>query len=466
MSTPLFGLGQQGKSPHVTAQRHLNLYAEITPEGEKSRVAFYGTPGLRLFVAFGETPVRGCIAVDDALYCVHRGVFWEVNNAGVKTNRGTIATTSGRVRMAYNGTQIALVDGAAMYCYTIASAAFVTVASGLFANPIDIAYQDGYGIAIFANSQRRQISSPSDFTTWDALDFDSAESNPDGLVRIMPDHGELVCPGSLTVEFAGNTGAPDYPFSAFKSSSLEYGLVAANSLTKYNDSLVGLFKNEMGQVQVMRMQGHALIPISTQELDHLINSYGSVSNATGLSYMVGGHPMYQINFPSAGKSWLFDSTTTLWSPLEYGLDGGRHRAEIRVDYRGQILVSDYDNGNIYILDPETHTDNGTPIKRQIIGRHVFKGHRRSSISRLQLDMETGVGLIDGQGADPQAMLQVSKDNGSTWGTELWASMGGIGQRMARVYWNRLGSAYDWLLKVTITDPIKVVITGAWIDGNE
>lgn len=466
MSTPLFGLGQQGKSPHVTAQRHLNLYAEITPEGEKSRVAFYGTPGLLLFTSFGDTPIRGWIAVGDYLYCVHRGTFWQVDNAGTKTNRGTLSTTTGRVRLAYNGTQIAMVDGTSMYCFTIATNAFVTVASGLFANPIDITYQDSYGIAIFRNSQFRQISGLGDFTTWDALDFDSAESNPDGLVRILSDHDELVCPGTLTTEFAGNTGAVDFPFKPFSGSALEYGLAAPDSLTKYNDSLAGLWKNEMGQVQVMVMRGHAPTPISTPEIDSLINGYATVSDATAFSYMLGGHPMYQINFPAAGKSWLFDSTTGLWSELESGLAGARHRGEMRLDYLNKPRITDYENGNIYTLDADTYTDNGTPIKRQIIGRHAFKGHARSSISRLQLDMETGVGLIDGQGADPQAMLQISKDDGGTWGAELWRSIGGIGNRAARVVWNRLGSAYHWLFKITITDPIKVVITGAWIDGSE
>lgn len=118
---PLFGTNQQGKSSTVTSQSHTNLYAEIIQDAEKSRVVYYGTPGLSLFTSFGDTPVRGGIAVGDFIYYVHRGVFWQVNNAGVKTNRGTLTSTSGRVQMAYNGTQIAIVDGtfAGFYLYTL-----------------------------------------------------------------------------------------------------------------------------------------------------------------------------------------------------------------------------------------------------------------------------------------------------------------------------------------------------------
>lgn len=460
---PLFGLGQQGKSPVVTAQRHLNLYAEIKQDGERSQVSFYGTPGLVLFVAFGDTPVRGAIAVGDFIYCVHRGTFWEVNNAGVKTQRGTLGTTTGRVSLAYNGTQVAMVDGENMYCYTVATNAFATVASDLFSNPIDVTYQDGYGIACFRGSQRYQISAIGDFLTWDALDFASAESNPDGLLRIISDHGEVILAGDVTIEFAGNTGGQDFPFSSYKNSTLQFGLAAPWALVQYDDSMAGLFKNRMGQVQVMMLKGHALQKISTNELDDIINGYDTVADATAYAYMLGGHPMYQINFPSAGKSWLFDSSTGLWTSLESGLSGDRHRGEIHVDYLNKPRVSDYENGNIYTLDSKTYTDNGTPIPREIVSRHLHQGGQRFSVSALQIFFETGTGLISGQGSDPQAMLQVSKDNGRTWGNERWTSIGAIGKYLTRARWTRFGSAYDFVFKVRVTDPVKVVMNGESVE---
>jgi hypothetical protein len=461
---PLFGVGQQGKSPTVSAQRHLNLYAEITPEGEKSHVSFHGTPGLRLFTAFGETPVRGYIVVGSLIYCVHRNTLYSVNNAGARIALETIGTTAGRVQFAYNGTQIAIVDGTNYYVYTVATDTLNTITTNLIATPIDVTFQDGYGILTFADG-RFQITSAYDFKTLDALDFATAESNPDGLVRGIADHGEVVLCGDLTVEFWGNSGAADFPYSNIRGATLEFGLAAAYSLTKFNDSLAGLFKNRMGQVQVMIMRGHALEKISTQELDSIINGYSSVSDATGYSYMLGGHPMYQINFPAAGKSWLYDASTQLWSPLESGLSGARHRGEMEISFVDHILVTDYENGNVYILDPETYTDNGAPIPREIITRHFNQAFKPVSVFALQVDFETGVGLVSGQGADPQAMLQVSKDNGHTWGIERWTSMGAIGEYQKRVIWRRLGMARDWLFKIRVSDPVKVVITSGSIDAR-
>lgn len=461
---PLFGIGQQGKSPTVSAQRHLNLYAEITPEGEKSRVTFHGTPGLRLFTAFGETPVRGYIVVGSLIYCVHRNTLYTVNNAGARSPLQTLGTITGRVMMAYNGTQIAIVDGTNYYVYTIGTNTLDTVTTNLIATPIDVTFQDGYGILTFADG-RFQITAAYDFKTLDALEFATAESNPDGLVRGIADHGELVLCGELTVEFWGNSGAQDFPYSNIRGATLEFGLAAAHSLTKFNDSLAGLFKNRMGQVQVMVMAGHALQKISTQELDSLINGYASVSDATAYSYMLGGHPMYQLNFPTAGKSWLYDASTQLWSPLESGLSGERHRGAMEISFIDQILVTDYQNGNVYVLDPDVYTDNGVPIAREIITRHFNEGFRPLSVFALQVDFETGVGLENGQGSNPQAMLQVSKDNGHTWGNERWTSIGAIGQYLTRAIWRRLGMARDWVFKIRVTDPVKVVITSASIDAR-
>ncbi len=461
---PLFGVSQQGKSATVTSQRHLNLYAEIIQDAEKARVVFYGTPGLVLFTSFGDTPVRGGVAIGDLIYYVHRGVFYEVNNAGIKTSRGTLGTTSGRVRMAYNGTQIALVDGTSYYVYTIATTTLVVVTINLIGVPIDVTFQDGYGILGYADG-RFQITSAYAFQTLDALDYATAESNPDGIARVIADHGEVVVAGTETVEFWGNSGGQDFPYSNQRGSTLEFGLAAASSLVKYNDSLAGLFKNRMGQVQIMMMAGHALKKISSQELDYLINKYTSVSDATAYSYMLGGHPMYQINFPSEGKSWLFDASTELWSPLESGLGGGRHRGEIHVDYLNKPRITDYMTGDVYTLDADTYTDNGTSIPREIITRHFGNNLERLAVTKLQVDFETGVGLITGQGSDPQAMMSYSEDNGHTWSNEDWTTLGAIGEHYVRAIWRRLGMAYDWVFKIRITDPVKVVITAGAIDAT-
>ncbi|MCZ3174226.1 hypothetical protein NYZ25_19855, partial [Acinetobacter baumannii] len=132
--------------------------------------------------------------------------LWKVDNSGAKTLCGTLVTSTGRVAMSFNRLQVSVTDGQKMYVYTVATSAFVQVTSALMANPMDLTYQDHYTVAAFTNSGMFQLSAIDDSTTFDALDFASAESAPDDLVRVIYDHGELVLLGQQTTEFWGNTG--------------------------------------------------------------------------------------------------------------------------------------------------------------------------------------------------------------------------------------------------------------------
>jgi len=458
---PLFGLGIRSTAPAVTAQRRLNCFHELTPDGDKVRAAIYGTPGLTLFTdALGDTETRGWIAIGDYVYLVHRGSLWRLNNAMTLTALGTLNTTTGYVDMAYDGTLILIVDGTNAYTYTISSDTFAQVSDGDFPNGANTCdWIDGQFIVDDGNDSDSFYISANG-TAWDALDFATAESQPDGILRVFADHGELLLFGEQTIEPWGNIGTSDFPFAPVKGGIAEMGLKARWSLCKFNDGLAFLGQNIQGQAQVYYLRGYTPVKISTPQFDAVIAGYNGLESATGFAFMDRGHPMYQINFPGPGKSWRFDATTNDWFEVAYSAAEGRHRANLQIDYLGRTLVADYDNGNIYILDPDVYTDAGEVIARELRGRHVFNASDRLVVNELYLDFETGVGLIDGQGSDPQIMLQISKDNGHTFGNELWTTIGAIGAYLTRAHWRRLGVAFDYVFKVRMTDPVKFALTFA------
>ena len=460
----LLGLGQQGRSSTVTAQSHLNLYAQIEKDGEKGGISFYGTPGTTLKTSFGDTPVRGWIAVGSLYYVVHRGTLYSVNNAGTKTNLGTLSTTSGRVDMTYNGAVILIVDGTAGYTFTISGSVFALISDAQFPNGANTCdWLDGNFFVDAGDGEDSFYWSP-DGSSWDALDFATAESAPDGLVRILVDHGQLLLCGESTIEPWGSVGSGDTPVAPIKGAIAQFGLAARWSLTLYNDSVAFLAKNAMGQVQVMMMEGTTPRVISTQDIDYQINSYSTVSDATAYSYLWSGHPMLQLNFPSAGKSWLYDGSTGMWGPLEYGLNGERHRGEMHIDFLNKPLIADYETGDIFEL-AEVYTDNGTAIVREIVTRHLYQSNEEVTIDELYVDMEVGVGLATGQGSDPQVSLRVSKNNGRTWTAPMWKKLGAIGHYLTRVVWRRLGVGRDWLFKLRVTDPVKIVFTYTEVEAQ-
>ena len=209
MRTQFMGVGLSAKSPNVTAQTRVNMYLEYSPQGDKTQVSAYGTPGLELFVNFGDTSARAHYALGDYDYVVHRGTFWEINNAGVMTNRGSLLTTSGRCAIADNGTQIMIVDGTYGYIYTIATTTLAQIVDADFpANPVTVTFEGGYFLVSLANSGKFYISGLYAGATWDALDFATAESNPDNLIRVQEDHGDVVLFGDISTEFWSNMGAP------------------------------------------------------------------------------------------------------------------------------------------------------------------------------------------------------------------------------------------------------------------
>jgi len=460
MEVQLFGISQFGKSTNVTRQQRLNAYIEPQPGDDRARVAIYGFPGKDLFTSFGDTPIRGIYQRGDFLYVVHRGTFYEVNNAGVRTARGTIGTTTGRVYMTDNGSQLMLTDGSAGYIYTFATTNFAQIIDADYPGAETVTWQDGYFIVNKPDSQRFYVSAVNDGMSWDALDFASAESNPDDIVAVASDNSNLFLFGSISTEFWQNTGGTDFPFSRVSGGAIEWGCAAVNSIVKYDNSLAFLAKNRMGEVIVARMNGYAPQRISNPEIEYIINNYSAVSDATAISYMLGGHPMLQINFPTAGETWLFDGLSNAWSKLEsYGET--RDRADIGVNYLDRIIVTDFENGNLYRLNPLTFTENGQPLSFEVTSRHLSFDDKRFVVDMVQLDMETGVGLSTGQGSNPQIMMQVSKDGGHTWGPEQWTSFGAIGTYQARAIWRRpTGVARDVVFRFRITDPVKRVIFGA------
>lgn len=539
----LFGISQYGKSLNATAQNRLNCYMEVQPGDDRSRVVHYGTPGLSLFVSFGDTPSRGLHQKGDYLYVVHRGTLYEVNNAGVKTAKGTINTTSGRVYMADNGKQLMLTDGEEGWIYTFNNPTPKTLTSITFSGTTATATTDeahelvsgteitvsgateaayngtfrvtvtgtttytytmlstpsadasvvgSYAVSQFAQivdenfptaatatwldgyficnpsteglKKRFYISAIDNGYIWDALDFASAEANPDDITLVTTDNSTLYLLGELTTEFWVNTGALDFPFSRISGGSIEWGCASRDSVVKFDNSLAFLAKNRMGEVIIARMDGYLPQKISTPEIEHIINNYTDVADAKFYSYMLGGHPMLQCNFNTGGESWLYDGLTAAWSKLQ-SHNITRHRGDMSVNYLNRAVVADYGNGSIYRLDSDVYTDNGDPIAFEVTSRHLYFDDSRAIIDSVKIDVESGVGLVSGQGFEPQIMMQVSKDGGHTWGNERWRSLGKIGEYLERAVWRRLGMARQFTFKFRITDPVKRVVLGAVIKSR-
>lgn len=457
--TQFLGVGTFAKSPNVTAQTRKNMYLESYTEDDKVRIAAFPTPGLDLFTNFGEDPIRAIYEVGDKLYIVHRTTFYEVNNAGTVTNKGTLLTNEGRCSIIDNGVQIMVVDGQYGYIYTLSTSVFARITDADFsATPRTVTFNGGYFIITEDSSGKIWISSLYDGTAWNALEFATAESNPDNLVRVEEYIGHLILFGEDTTEFWVNTGELDFPYSRQYGTNMEYGLAARWSVTKFDSSIMFLGRSRQGEVKVVKLTGTNAVPVSDRNLENIFNSGASTLNVTAFSYMIDGHSMYQISFPVINRTFVYDGITEVWH--EMTSDYSRHRGEMGEQFINKQIVSDYANGKIYKFNKETYTDNGSVIIRELTGRHFEENLDYFTVQQFILDCETGIGLSTGQGSDPQIMMQYSVDNGHTWSEELLRSLGKLGEYTDRVEWWRLGRGKDFLFRVRCSDPVKWVVTGA------
>jgi|APLak6261660231_1056022.scaffolds.fasta_scaffold00088_13 hypothetical protein len=455
----IFGSGVKSRSENATAQERVNIFFE--QNDDRSQTIAYGTPGLTLFAQLGATPVRAMIVIESVIYAVHTDKLYRISNAGVATLLGTLSTSSGRVGVAYNGFQIFFSDGTKGYTLVVASGLFAPVTDADAVLSDVVCFSDSFYIVNKHDTGEFHLSSSYDGKIWNALDFATTEYAPDKLVAIHALQGRLVLFGESSIEHWANTGALDFPYSRISSATSDLGLAARWSVAEFNGSLMFLAKSRQGEVHVCFLNGFSVQKVSTNDIDAIFNSYRGVADATGLSYLYNGHQFYQINFTSIGKSWLYDGSTQLWSELKTG--SGRHLSEISVTHFNTIKTSDYNTGNIYIVDGDNYTDNGEAIRSSLTTRHIDTQLERFTINELQLDCETGVGSTIGQGVTPRAMLQISKDNGHTWGSERFSDMGSIGDYKIRSRWTRLGIARDWVFKISISDPVKRIIAGIYIN---
>ena len=274
-----------------------------------------------------------------------------------------------------------------------------------------VVFLDSYFITNIPGTKQFQISNPYDGLTWNALQFASKEAYTDDLRGVAVDNGNLGLLGDISMEYWQNTGAYPFPFQRIAGSPTDVGVAALWSVARCSGNLYYLARTRRGSLSVIKVYNYQPIVVSTPDLDYLINGYPSPEDCIGFAYRFNGHEFYELNFQAAGVTWLWDATSETWSTMTSGT-GPRHYAQYGTQYNGEIVASDYRNGNIYSLDVDTYTDNGDQIIRELITPHTFSSNtfNRLTISRLRMDMEQGIGLVSGQGSKDRKSTRLNSSH--------------------------------------------------------
>lgn len=451
------------RSMLASAQRSVNLYPEAGPADASAPSTFYGTPGRKLWSGL---PGAGSVRLlyessNGVLFAVRGNTLFRFNN-GAWILTATMSGSSGPVYAADNGISAVFVDGRKTApTVNLTSFAASSMAGAGWYGADFVSFLDGLFIFNKPNSQQFYITGAYDLTV-DALDFASAESSPDRIVRMIRDHNEIWLLGTRTVEVFGNGGGT-FPFQRITGATMEMGCAASHSVCRMDNSVMWLGADERGDAMIWRAQGYQPVRISTHAIEEEMRRYARIDDAIGYSYQQGGHSFYVLTFPAAGKTWCYDAATLLWHERAWRSENnnlGRVRDNCHVFYQRKHLVGDWENGNIYELDLDTYTDSGAPIVRIKSLQHFTADGLRQFFQSLTLDMEAGVGTDADD--DPQVSLRWSDDGGHTWSNPLTASLGKIGEYKRRASFNRLGMARDRVFEVSTSAPVKIALQGAFV----
>ena len=341
------------------------------------------------------------------------------------------------------------------------------------------------------------------------LSFSSKDGSPDNLVSIIVDHREVYLLGEASSEVWVDIGSFPFPFQRIPGTSTQHGIAAKFSMARLGNSFVYVSRNNRGQGEIVAMNGYIPQRISTHAVEQtLLDQY--IDDAVAYTYQLEGHECYVVSFPTIDLTWVYDTSTQMWHKWLWVDDQNiyhRHRSNCGALFQGLFLVGDWQNGQIYQLDPTNFTDNGQTIRRLRRAPHIVTDLQRQYLEELQIQFQPGVGTTglssSTQGTfigspytivplglltiaptdnkilgyanqinantptdNPKAMLRWSNDGGSTWSKEHWSNIGQLGKFKNRAIWRRLGWSRDRVFEVVVTDPVNAVIISANLKAEE
>ncbi|WP_433705799.1 hypothetical protein [Paraburkholderia sacchari] len=467
MKVPLTTGAYTAKSLVAEAQRCVNLYAERNPQDAAFPFTYYLSPGLTLKATATDSGWRGLFSASNGVtYGVCGSSVYRINSDFTLKLLGSIGSISGPVSIVDNATYAVIVDGSPSgYTIKLANDAFSLLLDSSFVGGNTVNFVDGFLVLNYPATNEWYISLNNEIS-FDSTDFASKSGFSDKLVGIGITKRYIYLLGKLTTEVWFNAGDTTFPFERLPGVFMQHGCAAVGSIAQMDGEIYWLAQSQQGVCYVNRSQQFNASQISTLALDNELATYSRVDDAIGFTYQIEGHFFYVLTFPTADKTWQYDLSTGQWNELNWIDSNGqlhRHRANCYASAYGQPIVGDWQNGNLYLWDVNSFTDNGNPIPRIRSFPHgVDDSSNRIHYQEFIANMEVGNGANN---AAVPVSLRWSDSRGVSWGNPVMRSLGMEGEYLQSVQWRRLGMARDRVFEISWSAPTKTALMGAWVDAQ-
>jgi Phage stabilisation protein len=451
----------------LSAQECTNWYVNVNELPAASQENLFGTPGLRQVATTGtqEQATRGSAHLRVEPYFINGTNLYRLNPNFTLTTLGVIPGT-GRVSVAENGTQLCIVvpgNPSRGFIFTTNPDTLTEIADADWkanGEPQQVAFIDGYFV-FTTNTKKFICSALNDGLAYNALDFGTAEADPDDTVAPIVFNNQLFIGGSQTLEAFQNVGGSGFPFKR-AGLYVPKGIAAPFSVVNASNTFMFIGGGYNEGAGVWAFEGNAPTKISTAPIDTILQELIPADLAKVFAWSYSQRGAYFIGFTLPKTSLVYDMTSQRW----------HERKSQVVDARGTIntqgwrlgalvtaysltLASDQIDGRIGVVDPDVYTEYGRPITR-VVATQPFQNNTESfTVPSIELTMEAGVG--NDEVANPVIRMDRSLD-GKRWKDDRTRMIGKKGEYTRRTIWRRNGRAARFeIFRFTLTDPVKPVI---------
>lgn len=477
VNLPIGGGFYLSDSLPISAQECTNWYVNIPQtQGALAAENLFGCPGLSQIATTGqiEQANRGAHVKDGKPYFVNGNTLYRVdstldaegNELFSIVSLGTIAG-EGRVSMADNGTQLMiLVPGGNGYIMDeSAGTPFQQITDGDFtANgaPQIVVFIDSFFVCT-TDSKKFIKSEANDGLNWNALDFGTAESDPDKLVSLHVFNNKLYLAGSETIEEHQNVGAGGFPFQR-TGFFLNKGVFAPFSMISSNNTFMWIGGGTNESPAIWALSGNTAQKVSTTAIDSALQDFTQAEVEAAFAYSYAQNGAYFVGFSLPTRTFEYNTITGRWNERKSQIVNSkgltetiRWRVNSIVTAYNRVLCGDSQDGRVGSVEPDTYSEYGAEIIRVAAMQPLSDLGHALSVTSLEATVESGVG--DFTTTDPQLRLSTS-DDGKTYSDELTRSMGKIGEYFKRAVWPKLGRFSRFaVFRFTMSDKVKPVFVG-------
>lgn len=454
----LTGPTAKNRSLFTSNQRTLNFY----PELQGDQFILHGFPGLSAF-SLGNGPCRGWIEHKGTVYQVQGDSLYSVSSAGVVTLLGSIGGVGKCIFSAIVDSVVIVVEG---NVYEWDGSTLTTGTDVDFESPTSCAFINNR-IIYNGTGNRWCCSEVGDPLNIDSLNYATAESDATDIVRVFVYDQIVYLFKGRAAEGWRDTGdlSNPPPFERYDT-IIPVGLAGIHAVGS-NDTGMYFLGDDLNFYVA---KGFVHQPISTPAIVNEVNTFTTVSDCEVNTLTFQGHNFVLFTFPNENRTFGYDETIGVqngWFELSSGeADDERYLASTIGTAFNKILVSDFNNGNIYELDQTVFTEVGDAVIRlrdsaPFHGGLIGAPGARIANQRFELFIETGVGSV----TEPVVLLLYSDDGGRTWSNEARGTLGvGVaGSFIKVIQWVGLGSFYNRIFRVKGSDSVLYSIRGAAID---